>query len=116
MPDKQTLSVLLPAATDNGDGSITMRGYPLLIACKPGHRSVVLEGVEIASAAGVVEVWSYGSNPAGDPRRIPANGAETSIRGAFADRANPLYLALLNCSADGEVLIGVRLAAYADGE
>ena len=102
------LTITLPPATDNTNGTITARTYPLLVVAEPGVGAVALNSVTVAPAAGLIEVW-VGK---GDLARRQVIERDAQLTQAVTDGFAPLDITLANLSTDTATQVVVSCLVY----
>lgn len=107
---QEELTIRLPPAVDNGDGTFACRTYPLTVYARQGWRQVQLTGVDIVPNVGIVEVWA--NDPGGQARRHASQGGTTAIPQVTADELRPLSVTLVNLNTESVVDVVVRFAGY----
>lgn len=107
---QEELTIRLPPALDNGDGTFRCRTFPLTVYARPGWRQVQLAGVDIVPNVGIVEVWA--TDFGGQSRRHASQGGTTAIPQTAADELRPLTVTLVNLNHESAVDVVVRFASF----
>lgn len=107
---QEELTIRLPPAIANGDGTFSCRTYPLTVYARQGWRQVQLTGVDIVPNVGIVEVWA--NDPGGQARRHASQGGSTAIPQVQADELRPLSVTLVNLNSESAVDVVVRFAGF----